>query len=147
METLGNGLLYGIFLYEKYGVDSMRRTIVNMLYSQICLIYIFSNIFAFPFVICGFCMHEFNGKHNIESNILSISIIGVENWFTNHLNVFTVRAWLEPAGWKCYQIDDNIFQYLILPKTINRSSKCCCNIHTVLIFKAEMGKFLFFENW
>ena len=65
VETLGNGLLYGIFLYEKYGVDSMRRTIVNMLYSQICLIYIFSNMFAFPFVICGFCMHEFNGKHNI----------------------------------------------------------------------------------
>ena len=63
VETLGNGLLYGIFLYEKYGVDSMRRTIVNMLYSQLCLTYIFSNILAIPFAICGFCLHEFNGEY------------------------------------------------------------------------------------
>ena len=63
VETLGNGLLYGIFLYEKYGVDSMRRTIVNMLYSQLCLTYIFSNILAFPIAISGFCLHEFNGEY------------------------------------------------------------------------------------
>ena len=46
--------------------------------------------------------------------------------------------------WKCYQIDENIFWYLISLNAINISSKCCCTIHTVLIFLAEMGKFLFF---
>ena len=62
VETVGNGLLYGIFLYEKYGVDSMRRTTVNMLYSQICLMLIFSNILAFPMAIYGYCLNEISGK-------------------------------------------------------------------------------------
>ena len=62
VETVGNGLLYGIFLYEKYGVDSMRRTTVNMLYSQICLMLIISNILAFPLAIYGYCLNEISGK-------------------------------------------------------------------------------------
>ena len=60
--AVGNGLLYGIFLYEKYGVDSMRRTTVNMLYSQICLMLIFSNILAIPMAIYGYCLNEISGK-------------------------------------------------------------------------------------
>ena len=62
VETVGNGLLYGIFLYEKYGVDSMRRTTANMLYSQICLMLIISNILAFPLAIYGYCLNEISGK-------------------------------------------------------------------------------------
>ena len=62
VETVGNGLLYGIFLFEKYGVDSMRRTTVNMLYSQICLMLIISNILAFPLAIYGYCLNETSGK-------------------------------------------------------------------------------------
>ena len=27
VEFFGNGFLYGIFIYEKYGIDSQRRTI------------------------------------------------------------------------------------------------------------------------
>ena len=53
LEFVGNGFLYGIFIYEKYGIDSMRRTIINMLLSQICFAYIFLNIFAMPFWIYG----------------------------------------------------------------------------------------------
>ena len=37
-------------------------------------------------------------------------------------------------------------KYSISLKTVNRSLKCWCIIHTTLIFYGEMGKFLFFEN-
>ena len=53
LEFVGNGFLYGIFIYEKYGIDSKRRTIINMLLSQMCFAYIFLNIFAMPFWIYG----------------------------------------------------------------------------------------------
>ena len=60
--TIGNGLLYGIVMYERFGVDSMRRTIVNMLWSQLCLTYIFSNTFALPFAIYGYCLNDITGN-------------------------------------------------------------------------------------
>ena len=53
LELFGNGLLYGIFIYEKYGVDSQRRTMINMLLSHICFSCIFLNIFSMPFWIYG----------------------------------------------------------------------------------------------
>ena len=34
--TVGNVLLYCVHIYEKYGVDSMRRTATNILISQAC---------------------------------------------------------------------------------------------------------------
>ena len=33
-----------------------------MLYSQICLMLIFSNILAFPMAIYGYCLNEISGK-------------------------------------------------------------------------------------
>ena len=54
LELLGNGFLYGIFVYEKFGIDTKRRTMINMLVSQVCLAHIFKNIFAIPFWIYGF---------------------------------------------------------------------------------------------
>ena len=59
---VGNGLLFGIFVYEKYGVDSMRRTTNNMLWSQLCLIYITLHTLALPFGIYGYCLNEVTGK-------------------------------------------------------------------------------------
>ena len=53
LEFVGNGFLYGIFIYEKYGIDSKRRTIINMLLSQMCFAYIFLNTFAMPFWLYG----------------------------------------------------------------------------------------------
>ena len=63
--TVGNGLLYGIVLYEKFGVDSMRRTIVNMLWSQLCLTYILSNTLGLPFAIYGYCLNDITGNTDI----------------------------------------------------------------------------------
>ena len=53
LEVVSNGLLYGIFIYEKYGVDSQRRTMTNMFLSQICIACIFLNILAHPFWLYG----------------------------------------------------------------------------------------------
>ena len=53
LEVVSNSLLYGIFIYEKYGVDSQRRTMTNMFLSQICIACIFLNILAHPFWLYG----------------------------------------------------------------------------------------------
>ena len=53
LEVVSNGLLYGIFIYEKYGVDSQRRTMTNMFFSQICIACILLNILAYPFYLYG----------------------------------------------------------------------------------------------
>ena len=50
-EVVSNSLLYGIFIYEKYGIDSQRRTMTNMFLSQICIACIFLNILAHPLVL------------------------------------------------------------------------------------------------
>ena len=68
--TVGNGLLYGIVLYEKFGVDSKRRTIVNMLWSQLCLSYILSNTLGLPFAIYGYCLNEITGNSDRSLNSL-----------------------------------------------------------------------------
>ena len=59
---VGNGLLLGIFLYEKYGVDSMRRTANNMLWSQPCLVYFMVHTLGLPFGLYGYCLNEVTGK-------------------------------------------------------------------------------------
>ena len=61
IEVVGNSLLFGIFLYEKYGVDSMRRTTNNMLWSQYCLGVISYNLLALPFGIYGHCLSDITG--------------------------------------------------------------------------------------
>ena len=41
IETLGNAFLFGIFIYEKYGISANRRTVQNMLVSKICLTWLY----------------------------------------------------------------------------------------------------------
>ena len=53
LEILCNAMLFGIFLYEKYGVDSQRRTIINMLLSQVCFATIVLNLLSMPFWVYG----------------------------------------------------------------------------------------------
>ena len=36
-ETIGNFLLFCIIIYEKYGMDSKKRTVTNQLLSSICV--------------------------------------------------------------------------------------------------------------
>ena len=48
LETVGNCLSFCIFWYEKYVMDSKKRTITNQLLSRLQMAVIFFNIFFMP---------------------------------------------------------------------------------------------------
>ena len=48
METLGNFLLHRMAWYEKFGMDSKKRTISNQLLSKMIHAMMFFNIFFMP---------------------------------------------------------------------------------------------------
>ena len=53
LETLGNFLSLCMIFYEKYGMDSKKRTITNMLLSRMIFVQILCNIFIMPLPIIG----------------------------------------------------------------------------------------------
>ena len=54
METVGNYLLFCMVWYEKFGMDSKKRTITNQLLSRMILVLIFYNIFFMPLFFGAF---------------------------------------------------------------------------------------------
>ena len=48
LETLGNYLLFCMLWYEKFGMDSKKRTVTNQLLSRLIFALIFFNIFFMP---------------------------------------------------------------------------------------------------
>ena len=48
VEILGNFLLISMITYEKYGMDSQKRTVTNKLLSSICVSFILQNVIALP---------------------------------------------------------------------------------------------------
>ena len=54
METVGNYLLFCVVWYEKFGMDSKKRTINNQLFSRMILVLIFYNIFFMPLFFGAF---------------------------------------------------------------------------------------------
>ena len=60
LETLGNFLLLCMVLYEKYGMDSKKRTVTNMLLSRIIFVQILSNIFIIPLSTIGLVFGVFS---------------------------------------------------------------------------------------
>ena len=50
LETLGNFLLYCIIIYEKYGMDPQKRTVTNMLMSNMIIIQMLFNLFIMPII-------------------------------------------------------------------------------------------------
>ena len=57
VETLGNYLFFCMVWYEKFGMDSKKRTITNQLFSRVILPLIFFNIFFLPLIFTGFFFH------------------------------------------------------------------------------------------
>ena len=51
IEILGNGCLFATFVFERFGMDPQKRTVINQLLSQCCWIVIFHNITTFPSMI------------------------------------------------------------------------------------------------
>ena len=63
IEVIGNGFLFVIIYYERFGMDPKKRTVNNQLLSAICKGYIFINVFTFPFV-CTHLIFDYNfGKY------------------------------------------------------------------------------------
>ena len=54
LETLGNCLSFCIVWYEKFGMDSKKRTITNQLFSRMILALMIFNIFIMPMHFVGF---------------------------------------------------------------------------------------------
>ena len=50
METFGNYLLFCMVWYEKFGMDSKKRTVTNQLLSRMIFALIFFNIFFMPLI-------------------------------------------------------------------------------------------------
>ena len=53
LETLGNFLLFCMVWYEKYGMDSKKRTISNQLLSRMIIVLIVFNIIMMPLITLG----------------------------------------------------------------------------------------------
>ena len=53
LETLGNYLLFCMVWYEKFGMDSKKRTITNQLLTRMLLALILFNIFFMPLYFVG----------------------------------------------------------------------------------------------
>ena len=53
LETLGNFLLFCMIWYEKYGMDSKKRTISNQLMSRMIIVLILFNLLMMPLIMVG----------------------------------------------------------------------------------------------
>ena len=59
VEILGNFLLLSMITYEKYGMDSQKRTVTNKLLSSICVTFIIHNVIAMPIFMLHRIYHPF----------------------------------------------------------------------------------------
>ena len=74
LETFGNFLLLCMIWYEKYGMDSKKRTVTNMLLSRIIFVQIFGNTFVMPLATIGLIFgvfSEYQSYYNLGSEIFS----------------------------------------------------------------------------
>jgi hypothetical protein len=54
VEILGNGLLFGIMIYEKLGMDPAKRTAINQLIYHLCSVLILLNVLTMPFMMARY---------------------------------------------------------------------------------------------
>ena len=59
VEIPGNFLLLSIIIFEKYGMDSQKRTVTNQLLSNICISFIIHNVIAMPILMFHRIFHLF----------------------------------------------------------------------------------------
>ena len=51
VEIPGNLLLLSMICYEKYGMDSQKRTVTNKLLTSICVIFLLQNVIVMPILM------------------------------------------------------------------------------------------------
>ena len=59
VEIPGNLLLLSMISYEKYGMDSQKRTVTNQLLSSICVSFMIQNIIVVPILLLHRIHHPF----------------------------------------------------------------------------------------
>jgi hypothetical protein len=59
VEIPGNLLLFAIISYEKYGMDSQKRTVINQLLSSVCISFIIQNVIVVPITMFHRIYHPF----------------------------------------------------------------------------------------
>ena len=59
VEILGNFLLLSMITYEKYGMDSQKRTVTNQLLSSICISFIILNVIPMTIAMFHRIYHPF----------------------------------------------------------------------------------------
>ena len=59
VEVLGNFLLLSMITYEKYGMDSQKRTVTNQLLSSICISFIILNVIPMTIAMFHRIYHPF----------------------------------------------------------------------------------------
>ncbi len=89
-QTVGNGLLYGIIFYEKYGVDPQKRTLINMLVGQLCWSIIFLNIADYPIPTFRYFFGPYRKYQNLNIHLQAI-IITVNIY--QHYGCLTYSSW------------------------------------------------------
>ena len=62
IEIIGNGCLFTTFAYERFGMDSQKRTVINQLLSQCCWTIMIFNITSFPIIIFRRLLGPLNSK-------------------------------------------------------------------------------------
>ena len=75
-ETIGNFLLFCIIIYEKYGMDSKKRTVTNQLLSSICVNNIVFNC-IFMLITTIQRLFDIHGKLNLNHYIFQPSCLSV----------------------------------------------------------------------
>ena len=65
-ETLGNGLLYCMVKYERFGMDPKKRNVTNQLLSWICISLIGINLFILPIWTLAQAIGEIRKKYNLK---------------------------------------------------------------------------------
>ena len=84
VEILGNFLLISMITYEKYGMDSQKRTVTNKLLSSICVSFILQNVIALPIAM----FHRIYCPFLITQSKKSFTSCGLVKEFTQVCTAF-----------------------------------------------------------
>ena len=84
VEILGNFLLISMITYEKYGMDSQKRTVTNKLLSSICVSFILQNVIALPIAM----FHRIYCPFLITQSKKSFTSCGLVTEFTQVCTAF-----------------------------------------------------------
>ena len=96
LVTLGNFLLLCMILYEKYGMDSKKRTVTNMLLSRIIFVQILCNIFIIPLPTIGQMLGNFS--EYILHSLISGNFLIIHQYQNLQINTCFLYSHLDPIN-------------------------------------------------